>query len=303
MEPEFHSGRHADRIRVRVMRFLLAGLWLVGCSASDPAIMMDPSVGVDAGSPPVDAPVVVVVTDAPPPVGTGTAGAACTQGSDCAGGTCLGAAGQPHEGNVRFAGGYCTTLGCRLDSQEGCGADEWCIDGGDTGICVAMCAKSEGLSCAREDHVCLGLGSFGGCFSREAVECTVVDKEGTGCPTPGDLCIKIGFDDFSLGRCETGCDPMAGNCSDGRGCYLIVAYNLPFCSPQGKAKLGEPCECDKCCENSLACTVNDDLSGRTCRNYCIFATGEGCGPGERCKALKKTPDGDPISIYGGCVPD
>ena len=62
MEPEFHSGRHADRIRVRVMRFLLASLWLVGCSASDPAIMMDPSVRVDAGSPPVDAPVVVVVT-------------------------------------------------------------------------------------------------------------------------------------------------------------------------------------------------------------------------------------------------
>jgi hypothetical protein len=163
-----------------------------------------------------------------------------------------------------------------------------------------MC-DAAGLDCAREDHVCLGLGNFGGCFSRAAVECTVTDKMGTGCPD-GDLCIKIGFTDTSLGRCETPCDPMSNTCTESRGCYLIRAYNLAICGTPGTARLDEPCACDKCCEPGLACTKDDEALTSHCKRVCVFATGEGCGEGERCKALNKNAEGEPISTWGGCVP-
>lgn len=288
---------------------LALGVLLAGCTAGESGSVDPLQRNVDAGAvadaaAPADAPEIAdaaVRSDAPVASGAVT-GAACAVGADCAGGTCLGAPGQPLDGNPRFAGGYCTTTGCTPDSQVGCDADEWCIDGGDAGsICVAMCTSQGGLYCKRADQVCLGLGNFGGCFSREAVECTVTDKMGTGCPD-GDLCIKIGFDDFSLGRCETPCDPMNSQCTLGRGCYLIRAYNLAFCSTPGTAKLGEPCLCDKCCEPGLACTADDDTMGRTCRTTCVFSTGEGCAPGERCKALNKDPQGHPISTWGGCMP-
>jgi hypothetical protein len=288
-----------------VYRIALAFL-LAGCTGGESVQIDQSQSGEDAGAPPVPPDAAEIVDaaepDAPPVVSSVPTGAACASSSDCGDGVCIGAPGTPLEGNNRFAGGYCTTVGCTVDSQEGCGTDEWCIDGGDAGsICVAMCAGRSGLFCAREDHVCLGLGNFGGCFSRETVECTVVDKEGTGCPD-GDLCIKIGFDDFSIGRCETPCDLMNPMCTEGRGCYFIRAYVLAFCGTPGTAELGEPCACDKCCVPGLACTRNDDAEGSTCRKTCLRSTGEGCVEGERCKALKKDPEGVPITDYGGCMP-
>jgi hypothetical protein len=288
------------------MRRALAVVILAGCAGGDSTTIDQPLPLTDAGvAVQPDAQEVIdaaVSIDAPVAAGAPT-GAACSSPSDCAGGACVGIPGQPLNGSSKFAGGYCTRIGCTLDSQDGCGVDEWCIDGGDAGggICVSMCTADGGIFCQREDHVCLGLGNFGGCFSKEAVECMVVDKQGTGCPE-GDLCIKIGFDDTRLGRCETSCDPMDNQCAMGRGCYLIRAYNLAFCGTPGKAELGEPCDCDRCCVPGLGCTRNDDGPGSTCRNMCVFATGEGCAAGERCKALNKNQQGEPISTWGGCMP-
>jgi hypothetical protein len=221
------------------------------------------------------------------------AGAACTTGDECAGGTCLGAPGQPQEGNPRFTGGYCSSVGCTPDSQRGCGPDEWCVDGGSDlgGFCVEMCSRAEGLTCDRGDHVCLGVGSFGGCFSEDAVECDRVAR--TGCK-PSELCVRIGFEESSpLGRCETVCDPMNDDCPEGRACYFIRAYSAAFCGLPGSADRDAPCSCDKCCEPGLACTPDGD--GRHCKDLCTVATGEGCVSGETCVPLKV---GSP---WGGCV--
>jgi hypothetical protein len=219
------------------------------------------------------------------------AGSACAHGGECAGGTCLGAPGQPQEGNPRFAGGYCTSTTCTVDTQVGCGPDEWCTDGGEDGggYCVEQCSKASGLGCRRSDHVCLGLGTFGGCFSSEAVECDVETR--TGCQ-PAETCVRIGFEERALGRCETTCDPMQPVCPGADACYFIRTYSTAFCNTPGTLAAGQPCTCDKCCAPALACTP--DGVGRTCSATCLVATGEGCLAGQTCVSLKR---GSP---WGGC---
>jgi hypothetical protein len=255
----------------------LALLFLFACSGSSGTTDQPLNPGSDGGS------------------GPKPAGAACTQGAECAGGTCLGAPGQPQEGNETFAGGYCTAVGCTPESQNGCGPDEWCIDGGGElrGFCVEMCSRAEGLTCDRGDHVCLGIGSFGGCFSEEAVECDRVAR--TGCK-PSEICVKIGFEEASpLGRCETVCDPMNDICEGNTACYFIRAYSAPFCGTPGTVAIGGSCTCDKCCEPGLACTPDLDGAGRHCKELCEVDTTSGCGAGERCQPLKV---GSP---WGGCT--
>ncbi len=275
------------------MRLLIPLFFLVSCTASQ-SVTDENNPGSstgDAGLPDVG--------PMPNPMGK-PAGAACTTGSDCKGGTCLGAPGQPEEGNNRFAGGYCTAVGCTPESQEGCGADEWCVDGGGSlgGYCVELCSKSEGLVCDRADHGCMGLGTFGGCYSLATVECN--PRTRMGCPA-ADICVKIGFEDHTLGRCETTCDPMEPKCPNGGACYYIKSYNAAFCGQPGPTVAEESCSCDKCCQPGLACTPDTDGSGRHCKTYCVVATGEGCAEGETCEPLKVNDDGDPISPWGGCV--
>jgi hypothetical protein len=223
------------------------------------------------------------------------AAAACRDGLECAGGTCLGSP-EAQEDNPRFAGGYCTSTACTPNSQEGCGPDEYCVEGGSQELpafCVQLCSKADGLECDRGDHVCIGLGSFGGCFSREAVECHVQDR--TGCD-PADICMRIGFEDRSLGRCETVCDPMRPQCRDGLGCYFIRTYSAAVCNVPGTGEREDPCACDKCCKPGLACTPDsDEDAGRHCKPVCEVATNRGCQSGETCVSLKI---GSP---WGGCV--
>jgi hypothetical protein len=224
--------------------------------------------------------------------GGAPAGAACATGADCAGGTCLGAPGQPEDGNPRFTGGYCTKLGCTADSQEGCGPDEYCIDGGFNTICVALCSKADGLTCQRDGQVCLGLGSFGGCFSKDAVECQV--QQHTGCQA-GEVCIRIGFEDRSLGRCVIECDPLHPQCPSGKACYYIKTYNASICDTPGTSEPEQECfpGCDRCCTSGYACTLDIDGGGHHCKPYCTVATGEGCSGGQ-CVPIE---DGAPV---GAC---
>jgi hypothetical protein len=279
------------------IRALVVTAALAGCAGS-PQTTPEPVV---AATP--DAAVVVAMPDArvaPPPIafpdagafGSGPAGAACATGTDCAGGFCLGAPGQPQDGNPRFAGGYCTHIGCQIDSQVGCGPDEWCLDGGDLGgYCVLMCSKADGLSCTRSDEVCIGIGSFGACFSQDAVECNVQEND---CPA-GKICSRIGFDDRTLGRCETLCDPMNNACPVQDACYYIRTYNTAFCNVPGTTANEKPCSCDKCCVPGSACTPDLDGVGRHCKKYCLVADGAGCTPDQKCVPL------EPDSPYGGCV--
>jgi hypothetical protein len=184
-------------------------------------------------------------------------------------------------------------VGCTIDTQEGCGADEFCIDGGGDlgGFCVEMCSRAEGLSCERGDHVCLGIGFAGGCFSEDAVECDRPAR--TGC-LPEEICVKIGFEDESpLGRCETVCSPMDDQCPGTTACYFIRAYSSGICGTPGDRPLDALCTCDKCCEPGLACTPVDGT--RRCKEVCTVATGDGCEAGEQCVPLKV---GSP---WGGCV--
>src|SRR5262249_36298019 len=194
------------------------------------------------------------------------AGSPCTMGAQCAGGTCYGAPGQPQAGNPRFTGGYCTSTSCTPDTQNGCGPDEWCEDSGDGahGYCVAMCSRAEGLSCERDNYVCLGLGNFGGCFSEDSVECNVVDR--TGCK-PAELCVRVGFDERELGRCMTACDLLAPQCPSNQACYFIRTYSAAFCAAPGSGTEGSPCSCDKCCVPGLSCTP--DGTARTCGRSCL----------------------------------
>jgi hypothetical protein len=221
------------------------------------------------------------------------AGAACFDGAECAGGACLGVPEGPQEGNPRFAGGYCTSTSCTPDTQDGCGPDEICVEAGEAlpAFCVPLCSKAQGLSCARPDHVCIGLGTFGGCFSREAVECSRLTREGC---EPAETCVRIGFEDPDLGRCETTCDPMRPRCAEGLGCYFIRTYSTAFCNEPGTTKLGEACACDRCCEPGLACTPDRDGEGRHCREVCLVE--DGCSGGRKCDRLKV---GSP---WGGCNP-
>lgn len=263
-----------DGPRMSIRGVCVAAIFLSACSGSF-------ETGSDAATPDNS-------TDKP-------AAAACAKDEECAGGSCLGAKGQPQEGNVRFTGGYCTSVSCTIDSQDGCGPDEFCIDGGDElgGFCVKQCSKADGLECVRGDQVCLGLGSFGGCFSRAAVQCHVQNR--TGCH-PAETCVRIGFEDNSLGRCETTCDPMRPACpGENAGCYFIRTYSTAFCSPAGSDELEEQCACDKCCAPGLACTPDGDGEGRHCKQTCEVATNKGCESGETCKSLKV---GSP---WGGCV--
>ncbi len=237
-------------------------------------------------------------TDAEPLVPAADAGmtgqritsAACTQASECKGGTCLGSPLGPETGNLRFMGGYCTTLGCTANTQEGCGPDEFCIDGDGLGtFCVQQCSKADGVGCDRSDHVCLGLGTFGGCFSSATVECN--SQMNAGCQT-GEICVRIGFEDPSLGRCEQLCDPTSPACPPGDGCYYIRRYDTAFCGDPGATKPEEPCSCDKCCEPDFSCAPDLDGLGRHCKPVCGVASG--CQGGQ-CVPLES---GSP---FGGCV--
>jgi hypothetical protein len=245
-------------------------------------------------------------SDAAP--GAKPAAAACATGAECAGGTCLGAPGQPEAENDRFTGGYCTATGCTPNTQEGCGADEFCVETGDPavlggGYCVEICSKADGLVCDRPDHVCLGLGFLGGCFSQDIVECD--RKEKTGCQE-GEICVKIGFEDDSpLGRCETACDPVGdweATCGADRACYYIRAYNASFCGLEGKSLPEETCACDKCCVPGYACTPDLDGTGRHCKKYCTVADPKECAEGEVCEPIEEPNEvRDWLSPVGGCI--
>jgi len=178
-----------------------------------------------------------------------------------------------------------------VNSQLGCGPDEWCTDLGDGvhGFCAGMCSKAEGLSCARSDQVCLGLGDFGGCFAKAAVECNVVER--TGCQ-PAELCVRIGFDDRELGRCETACDLLHPQCPGNDACYYIRTYSGAFCNTPGTGAEGAPCSCDKCCDPGLSCTP--DGTARTCARPCLVVDGV-CVGGKTCVPLKIN------SPWGGCL--
>jgi hypothetical protein len=152
-----------------------------------------------------------------------------------------------------------------------------------------MCSRATGLSCQRDDQVCLGLGNFGGCFAATAVECDVVQR--TGCQ-PAELCIRIGFDDRALGRCMTACDLLDPVCPAPDACYYIRTYSGAFCASPGTGAEGTPCSCDKCCAPGLSCTA--DGTARSCARSCLVATGAGCSAGERCVPLKLH------SPWGGC---
>jgi hypothetical protein len=225
------------------------------------------------------------------PAPTGVTASSCTSDEDCDPGlTCLGRAGGPEAENPRFTGGYCTRLGCTAESQDGCGPDEWCIDAGFSTMCVPLCSKADGLTCERPDHVCLGLGYFGGCFARTAVECDVPSNQGCG---EAELCTRIGFEDSALGRCETLCDPMSPtSCDEDHACYYIRRYQAAICNTPGTTPPEELCSCDKCCEPGFACTPDVDGSGRHCKALCSVA--EGC-PDAPCVPLL---EGSP---WGGCV--
>lgn len=265
-------------------RWLLSAALLASCDKASPSFATDASAIL-----PIDAAVDVSPEDAP--AEKGPASSACSKDADCLGGTCLGLPGTSTADNVRFTGGYCTTLGCTPLSQEGCGPDEWCLDDGGVGpYCVALCSKADGLECVRADHVCLGLGNFGACFARTAVECD--SKAHTGCDE-GQICARIGYEDPSLGRCFFLCHPVLQDCAaTHHACYYIRRYNAAFCSEKGTALLEEPCSCDKCCTPGLACTPDLDGIGRHCKDTCAVVSG--CAVGE-CIPLE---DGSP---WGGCV--
>jgi hypothetical protein len=237
------------------------------------------------------------------PAGSQPAGAACARDDECAGGTCLGTPGREAE-NPRFAGGYCTRTGCTPNTQEGCGPDELCVDTGDPavlggGYCVELCSRADGVTCDRADHVCLGLGHIGGCFSNQAVDCD--RNAGTGCEKD-EICVRIGFEEDSpLGRCETRCDPVgAPICGADRSCYYIKAYNDAFCGITGTTAPDERCLCDKCCVDGHACTPDGDGVGRHCKRYCTVANPTECSADERCIPIEINQDTGYVSAVGGC---
>lgn len=266
-------------------------LCLVGCdddTVSEPII---PDAAVGDGGPEFHPPDAGV---RPEPKPNSPTSASCDNDTQCAGGACFGSKGSLTEGDLLFQGGYCTTLGCTLNTQVGCGPDEWCLDVGDgTTYCVTLCSKADGMTCARPDHACLGLGTWGGCFSVAAVECNAVTKAGC---KDGELCVRIGFEDKTLGRCEKLCDDpekgTAGSCPDGNACYYIRRYNAAFCGDPGTQAAETPCTCDKCCEPGYACTPDLDGAGKHCKPYCKVA--EGCSGGT-CEPLEA---GSP---FGGCI--
>lgn len=261
-----------------------------GGTAGDPALPLD---GAATPAPTGTLPTDAAAADArpSPPAGSRPAGAACSADGDCAGGTCLGREGGLLADNPKFTGGYCTALGCQVDSQEGCGPDEWCIDGGFATFCVELCSKADGMTCARPDHVCLGLGTWGGCFHESSVNCDFVAK--TGCAAD-KVCVRVGFEDRSLGVCHDLCDPLASPvCPEGNACYYIRSYNLAFCQNPGSQRPDEPCTCDACCEPGYACVPDLDGMGKHCKPLCDAATGEGC-EGGTCQRYEATTN------VGGC---
>lgn len=227
-----------------------------------------------------------------PDAALGLTGAACTSDTDCAGGTCLGLPGGPGETDKRFVGGYCTSTTCTLSSSAGCDIGAWCTTGGPTGtLCVKTCAMADGISCDRADHACLRLGpTRGACYNIASVECDAAAM--TGCVT-GDICIRTGFDDATLGRCEIPCSPMAQDCDDtGVGCYYSRLYDVAFCALQGAGAAEDLCTCDRCCGIGLACTPDLDGADRHCKATCDTAAG--CAGGT-CQPLEAG------ALWGGCV--
>jgi hypothetical protein len=289
VELPFRGRRHADRY-VRgpevSLRLLLPAVFLsVSCTVTPESTDLEPTPILPTGSKP--------------------AGAACARGDECAGGTCLGAPGQPEEENPRFSGGYCTRLGCAPGTQDGCGADEYCVESGHPdhlggGYCVELCSRAAGLTCDRADHVCVGLGHLGGCYSQETIECDRPSQ--TGCAA-GEICVRIGFEEDSpLGRCETLCDPLADRpCGPNRSCYYIKAYNASFCATTGTSGPDEQCLCDKCCVDGYACTPDLDGSGRHCKPSCGVASPTQCSEGETCVPIEINQQSGYVSPVGGCA--
>jgi hypothetical protein len=270
----------------------VAGLLLAGaCDDSTPAT-------VDGATP------LVPGVDAATPDGTAPglpAGAACSRDDECAGGTCLGAPGSDQAGNPRFTGGYCTHVGCTADSQEGCGPEEWCTTAGYLTFCVEMCSMAQGLTCDREDHVCLGVGETGGCFHQDRVNCDAVTHLGCG---EGQVCVQVGFDDPHLGHCEQACELFSGStsaCAPGLACYWIDRYDGALCVEPGTAAAGEACLCDRCCVQGYACVnATPDATSRTCQPYCRVA--DGCGATGGGDAGASTGADGGTGTAGTCVP-
>jgi hypothetical protein len=268
---------------MRCLVLALAVATAIGCSGRNE----DPLLPADAAPPSPDAAAAIPKL---------RASAACDSDDQCAGGTCLGRPGGLEATNPRFSGGFCTALGCTPDSQQGCGPDEWCIDGASVTFCVAMCGSLVSLSCERADQVCIGVGSFGGCESRDYIQCnSTLTGTASGCPA-GDACVQVGFDDRTLGICQPPCDPLAveDGCAESRGCYYISRYDAAFCILVGETPPEAVCECDRCCVEDYACVTAPGAGERTCHPYCSVAAGcpEGAGT---CQPIA------PGAPYGGCV--
>jgi hypothetical protein len=174
-------------------------------------------------------------------------------------------------------GAPCTVEGSGVSGIDDCelGAMCWDVDPEtNTGTCVGMCLGSESSPlCTDPTLTC------------------VISNEGV------------------LALCLPACDPLAQDCSRGKGCYSFgdnVAC-APDESGDGGA-LGEPCVYVNACDPGLVCTSTTAAecpSGACCASWCDVGEPEpteSCEVGQVCAAVNRNGQGPPeLQHVGICV--
>ena len=180
----------------------------------------------------------------------------------------------PIADNPTQVGEMCTVEGSGVSGIDDCDIGAMCFDvDGETneGTCVEICSGSEANPV---------------------------------CTTPETSCtISNGG---SLVLCQPICNPLAHECEDGEGCYLVEETTV--CAPDASGDLGgpgDPCEFVNVCDDGLFCAgaaavENCDGVG-CCSPYCAVGDDSGCLEGQTCVPF--FPNGAPsacLEALGGC---
>lgn len=172
------------------------------------------------------------------------------------------------------ATGSDATAPCNPVAPSGCPDGEHCSwpEDADGPTCVTsgevpFDEPCDDGTCA--EGVCMSVGG-------PPLRCYRICDEDADCPDQRscEFLTNRPFDVCEIEEAELSCDPVAQDCPDGQGCYLVAARDEPICLEAGEDEADASCQAANCCAPGLTCV------DETCRPLCDPEGGEGSCEGE-----------------------
>jgi hypothetical protein len=126
------------------------------------------------------------------------------------------------------------------------------------------------------------------------------------CDTPATTCVIT--NNGVLALCRPLCNPLAGECPAGQGCY--AAAGVPVCASDASndtGASGDPCQFINACDDGNMCAAPDavpDCAGAgCCTPFCAVGDDSACLPGQTCQPFYAEGEAplECVELLGVCM--